>query len=241
MDILIERYKRRVRNQARPLYLMGGDSDDLIQEGMLGLFKAIRDYRPEKSDSFEAFAVLCISRQLYSAIQAAGRLKHAPLNSYVELSPELGEQTEGLKGKSPEELLIDQENIESLQAEILKVATPLEHEILKAYLSGQSYTEIAQRLNKEPKSIDNALQRIGRPGAAGPLAFPISGVRLFAYRLSDIDGLFVRQEQTECTRTVRTQIWKSQRACCARPAGFRFYLQKINDLKCHFSSFRVII
>ena len=139
MDILIERYKRRVRNQARPLYLMGGDSDDLIQEGMLGLFKAIRDYRPEKSDSFEAFAVLCISRQLYSAIQA-----------------------EGLKGKSPEELLIDQENIESLQAEILKVATPLEHEILKAYLSGQSYTEIAQRLNKEPKSIDNALQRIRR-------------------------------------------------------------------------------
>ena len=162
MDILIERYKRRVRNQARPLYLMGGDSDDLIQEGMLGLFKAIRDYRPEKSDSFEAFAVLCISRQLYSAIQAAGRLKHAPLNSYVELSPELGEQTEGLKGKSPEELLIDQENIESLQAEILKVATPLEQEILKAYLSGQSYTEIAQRLNKEPKSIDNALQRIRR-------------------------------------------------------------------------------
>lgn len=162
MDVLIERYKRRVRNQARPLYLIGGDSDDLIQEGMLGLFKAIRDYRPEKSDSFEAFAVLCISRQLYSAIQAAGRLKHAPLNSYVELSPELGEHAEGLKGKSPEELLIDQENIESLRAEILKVATPLEQEILTAYLSGQSYTEIAQRLNKEPKSIDNALQRIRR-------------------------------------------------------------------------------
>lgn len=162
MDVLIERYKRRVRNQARPLYLIGGDSDDLIQEGMLGLFKAIRDYRPEKSDSFEAFAVLCISRQLYTAIQAAGRLKHAPLNSYVELSPELGEHAEGLKGKSPEELLIDQENIESLRAEILKVATPLEQEILTAYLSGQSYTEIAQRLNKEPKSIDNALQRIRR-------------------------------------------------------------------------------
>jgi RNA polymerase sporulation-specific sigma factor len=162
MDVLIERYKRQVRNQARPLYLIGGDSDDLIQEGMLGLFKAIRDYRPEKSDSFEAFAGLCISRQLYSAIQAAGRLKHAPLNSYVELSPELGEQAERLKGKSPEELLIDQENIESLRAEILKVATPLEQEILTAYLNGQSYSEIALRLNKEPKSIDNALQRIRR-------------------------------------------------------------------------------
>lgn len=162
MDVLIERYKRQIRNQARPLYLIGGDSDDLIQEGMLGLFKAIRDYRPEKSDSFEAFAGLCISRQLYSAIQAAGRLKHAPLNSYVELSPELGEQAERLIGKSPEELLIDQENIESLRAEILKVATPLEQEILTAYLNGQSYSEIALRLNKEPKSIDNALQRIRR-------------------------------------------------------------------------------
>lgn len=162
MDVLIERYKRQVRNQARPLYLIGGDSDDLIQEGMLGLFKAIRDYRPEKSDSFEAFAGLCISRQLYSAIRAAGRLKHAPLNSYVELSPELEEQAERLKGKSPEELLIDQENIESLRAEILKVATPLEQEILTAYLNGQSYSEIALRLNKEPKSIDNALQRIRR-------------------------------------------------------------------------------
>lgn len=162
MDVLIERYKRHVRNQARPLYLIGGDSDDLIQEGMLGLFKAIRDYRPEKSDSFEAFAALCISRQLYSAIQAAGRLKHAPLNSYVELSPELGESARGLKGKSPEELLIDQENIRSLKEEILKVATPLEQEILSAYLNGQSYTEIAGRLKKDPKSIDNALQRIRR-------------------------------------------------------------------------------
>lgn len=161
MDVLIERYKRQVRNQARPLYLIGGDSDDLIQEGMLGLFKAIRDYCPEKSDSFEAFATLCISRQLYSAIQAAGRLKHAPLNSYVELS-ELAEHADGMKGKSPEELLIDQENIQSLREEILKVATPLEQEILLDYLNGRSYTEIAQRLGKDSKSIDNALQRIRR-------------------------------------------------------------------------------
>ena len=159
---LVRRYSRLVRACARPLFLAGGDSEDLIQEGMLGLFKAIRDYRPEKSDSFKDFAALCISRQLYSAIQAAGRLKHAPLNSYVELSPELGEGISQLKEKSPEDLLIDQENIESLRREILKIATPLEQEILNAYLNGQSYTEIARHLNKDPKSIDNALQRIRR-------------------------------------------------------------------------------
>ena len=95
MDTLIERYKRQVRNQARTLYLIGGDSDDLIQEGMLGLFKAIRDYRPEKEVSFEAFAKLCISRQLYSAVQAAGRQKHVPLNTYVELSDQLDAQDDG--------------------------------------------------------------------------------------------------------------------------------------------------
>ena len=159
---LVCRYGWLVRACARPLFLAGGDSEDLIQEGMLGLFKAIRDYRPEKSDSFKDFAALCISRQLYSAIQAAGRLKHAPLNSYVELSPELGEGISQLKEKSPEDLLIDQENIESLRREILKIATPLEQEILNAYLNGQSYTEIARHLNKDPKSIDNALQRIRR-------------------------------------------------------------------------------
>ena len=123
MDVLIERYKRQVRNQARALYLMGGDNDDLIQEGMLGLFKAIRDYRPEKEASFEAFARLCISRQLYSAVQAAGRQKHAPLNTYVELSDQLDTQEDGPQGKSPEELLIDRENIEGLQKEIWKIVS----------------------------------------------------------------------------------------------------------------------
>ena len=162
MDILIERYKRQVRNQARALYLMGGDNDDLIQEGMLGLFKAIRDYRPEKEASFEAFARLCISRQLYSAVQAAGRQKHAPLNSYVELSDQLDTQEDGPQGKSPEELLIDRENIEGLQKEIWKVLSPMEKKILQFYLEGESYTEIAARLNRSPKSVDIALQRIRR-------------------------------------------------------------------------------
>lgn len=162
MDALIERYKRQVRNQARALYLIGGDSDDLIQEGMLGLFKAIRDYRPEKEVSFEAFAKLCISRQMYSAIQAAGRQKHAPLNTYVELSDQLDAQEDSPQGKSPEELLIDRENIEGLQEEIWKPLSTMEKKILHFYLEGESYTEIASRLNKTPKSIDNALQRIRR-------------------------------------------------------------------------------
>ena len=162
MDILIERYKRQVRNQARTLYLIGGDSDDLIQEGMLGLFKAIRDYRPEKEVSFEAFAKLCISRQLYSAVQAAGRQKHVPLNTYVELSDQLDAQDDGPQGKSPEELLIDRENMEKLKEEIWQLLSPMEKKILRSYLDGESYTETASRLKKSPKSVDNALQRIRR-------------------------------------------------------------------------------
>ena len=161
MDALIERYKRQVRNQARTLFLIGGDREDLVQEGMLGLFKAIRDYVPEKG-SFQAFAKICISRQLYSAIEASNRQKHVPLNSYVELSPELGENMQIPREKSPEELLIAQENIRSLYAESMKALSAYEQTILNAYLEGQSYTEIAKNLQKSPKSIDNALQRIRR-------------------------------------------------------------------------------
>ena len=162
MDTLIERYKRQVRNQARTLYLIGGDSDDLIQEGMLGLFKAIRDYRPEKEVSFEAFAKLCISRQLYSAVQAAGRQKHVPLNTYVELSDQLDAQDDGPQGKSPEELLIDRENMEKLKEEMWQLLSPMEKKILRSYLDGESYTETASRQNKSPKAVDNAHQRIRR-------------------------------------------------------------------------------
>ena len=147
MDTLIERYKRQVRNQARTLYLIGGDSDDLIQE---------------KEVSFEAFAKLCISRQLYSAVQAAGRQKHVPLNTYVELSDQLDAQDDGPQGKSPEELLIDRENMEKLKEEIWQLLSPMEKKILRSYLDGESYTETASRLNKSPKSVDNALQRIRR-------------------------------------------------------------------------------
>ena len=162
MDILIERYKRQVRNQARALYLMGGDNDDLIQEGMLGLFKAIRDYRPEKEASFEAFAGLCISRQLYSAVQAAGRQEQAPESTYGELPKQLETPGDGPTGRSAGAVLIDRENIEGLRKEIWKVLSPMEKKILQFYLEGESYTEIAAGLNRSPKSVDNALQRIRR-------------------------------------------------------------------------------
>ena len=161
MDELMERYKRQVRNQARTLFLIGGDRDDLIQEGMLGLFKAIRDYNAQKG-SFESFANVCISRQLYSAIQASNRQKHMPLNSYVELSPKLGEDAGDPQEKSPEELLIDQENIEGILDSIRKALNPREQELLQDYLDGRSYAEIAEARKKTPKAIDNALQRIRR-------------------------------------------------------------------------------
>ena len=162
MDLLIERYKGQVRREARTLYLIGGDSDDLIQEGMLGLFKAIRDYRPEKETAFGAFAKLCISRQIYTAIQAASRQKHTPLNSYVELTEGLDATGEGPRGKSPEELLIDQESAENLQVRIEALLSPMENTILERYLSGENYIQIAEKMGKTPKSIDNALQRIRR-------------------------------------------------------------------------------
>jgi len=162
MDLLIERYKGQVRREARTLYLIGGDSDDLIQEGMLGLFKAIRDYRPEKETAFGAFAKLCISRQIYTAIQAASRQKHTPLNSYVELTEGLDAVGEGPRGKSPEELLIDQESAENLQVRIEALLSPMENTILERYLSGENYIQIAEKMGKTPKSIDNALQRIRR-------------------------------------------------------------------------------
>jgi RNA polymerase sporulation-specific sigma factor len=162
MDLLIERYKRQVRNQARALYLIGGDSDDLIQEGLLGLFKAIRDYRPDREVSFGNFAQLCITRQMYSAIQAAGRQKHVPLNSYVELTPEFGEVEGAPRERSPEELLIHQETIRNYYRESMAVLSLFERRVLTAYLKGKNYQEIAKDMQKSPKSVENALQRIRR-------------------------------------------------------------------------------
>ena len=161
-DYIMEKYKNLVRSKAGSMYILGADREDLIQEGMIGLFKAIRDYDIGRDASFATFADLCVARQMYTAVQAAGRKKHAPLNSYVSLYAGNGsDKTEEEKKlldslvsrdeQNPEELLIDRENVERIEKAI-------ESE-LDLYLTGMKYTEIARVLGKDDKSTDNALQR----------------------------------------------------------------------------------
>ncbi len=164
MDYLLDKYKPLVRKNANSLYLIGGDTDDLIQEGMIGLFKAIRDY-DEVSGSFFSFAELCIRRQMYTAIQAAARKKHIPLNSYVSLSGEDADQEETMDLPAgflsdPEQQLIDRENGEVFLAEIKKHLSAMERAVLYDYLEGMNYRQIARKMGRSEKSIDNALQRI---------------------------------------------------------------------------------
>lgn len=145
------------------MFLIGGDNDDLIQEGMIGLFKAVRDYQPEKEASFQTFARICVDRQIYNAIQNSNRQKHQPLNSYISLSQEDGENEEHLPDmwvENPESIIIDQENVRDLEQEITCTLSPMENQVLDYYLDGNGYTEIAKIMGKTPKSIDNALQRI---------------------------------------------------------------------------------
>ena len=160
-DYLMEKYKGLVRKKARAMYLIGGDSADLIQEGMIGLFKAVQDYRPDREASFQTFASLCIERQLYSAVKNSTRQKHIPLNSYVSLSEEAETGSlEGLWSENPEALIIDRENTGSLEKQISQTLSPMENKVLDYYLKGYSYVQIAELMNKQSKSIDNALQRI---------------------------------------------------------------------------------
>ena len=160
-DYLMEKYKGLVRKKARAMYLIGGDTDDLIQEGMIGLFKAVQDYRPDREASFQTFASLCIERQLYSAVKNSTRQKHIPLNSYVSLSEEAETgRLEGLWSENPEALIIDRENTGSLEKQISQTLSPMENKVLDYYLKGYSYVQIAELMNKQSKSIDNALQRI---------------------------------------------------------------------------------
>lgn len=172
-DFLLDKYKNLVRSKARVMYLVGGDSDDLIQEGMIGLYKAIRDYDASREASFAGFAELCISRQLYTAVQASLRKKHLPLNTYVPLDVSDGDganaktQTEvwllglaGMEGRNPEELVLAREKADSIRAEISKCLSKYERDVLSMYLDGMNYSQIAGTLKKEPKSVDNALQRI---------------------------------------------------------------------------------
>lgn len=168
MDYIMDKYKYLVRKRANAMFLIGGDTDDLIQEGMIGLFKAIRDYRKEKDSSFYHFADICITRQIYHAVEASQRKKHQPLNSYIPLNAELGAESgdtfldllESFDNANPEQLLIDRENVRAIQQQMEKNLSVLEQQVLKLYLRGMNYRQIAGYLEKEPKAIDNALQRI---------------------------------------------------------------------------------
>ncbi|MCQ2507755.1 MAG: RNA polymerase sporulation sigma factor SigH [Dorea sp.] len=165
-DFLMEKYKNLVRKEANAMFLLGGETDDLIQEGMIGLFKAIHDYNLEKDTSFFSFASLCIRRQMYSAIEASQRKKHAPLNSYVSIYDENSEapaildtiQAESLS--NPEELLLSREYTESLEAKLEESLSSLEKKVLYLHLMGTNYRKIAELIDKSPKTVDNALQRI---------------------------------------------------------------------------------
>ena len=167
-DYIMDKYKNLVRKRANAMFLMGGDTDDLIQEGMIGLFKAIRDYRMEKDVSFYHFADLCITRQIYHAVEASQRKKHQPLNTYISLNAQMGQESEdtlqdlleSVENPNPEQLLIDQENANDIQEKLYKNLSKFERQVLLLYLQGSNYRQIEKQLHKEPKAIDNALQRI---------------------------------------------------------------------------------
>lgn len=163
LDYLMEKYKGLVKNKARTMYLIGGENDDLIQEGMIGLFKAVRDFQPGRDASFQTFARVCVERQMYNAIKNSNRQKHQPLNSYISLSGEKEGNEDPLKDmwvENPESIIIDRENVRNLEEEISSALSPMENQVLKLYLNGSGYTEIARILKKSPKSVDNALSRI---------------------------------------------------------------------------------
>lgn len=171
MDFIMDKYKNLVRSKAKSMYILGGDNEDLIQEGMIGLFKAIRDYDCGRDASFYTFADLCISRQMYTAVQASNRQKHWPLNTYVSLSGngrsrgeneemELAEALSQDQDQNPETLFIDRERVEYLENQIDKELSIFEKQVLDLYLTGMSYSQIAKVLGREEKSTDNALQRL---------------------------------------------------------------------------------
>lgn len=160
-DYLMDKYKTMVRVKARVMYLTGGDTDDLIQEGMIGLFKAVRDFKKEKKSSFSTFANLCVERQLIKAIEASNRQKNQPLNSYISLSEENSEEILFDRWEeSPEAILVNKEKADHRMERIHKVLSPFENHVLELYLNGYDYIQIAEMMDKTPKSIDNALQRI---------------------------------------------------------------------------------
>ncbi|MDQ0255988.1 RNA polymerase sporulation-specific sigma factor [Evansella vedderi] len=171
LEYLINKYKNFVRAKARSYFLIGADHEDIVQEGMIGLYKAIRDFKGDKLSSFKAFAELCITRQIITAIKTATRQKHIPLNSYVSLDkPIYDEESDrtlldvivASKVSDPEELLINQEEFDDIEVKMGEILSDLERKVLMLYLDGRSYQEISADLNRHVKSIDNALQRVKR-------------------------------------------------------------------------------
>ena len=169
MEKLLEKYRGLVRTEARKFFLAGGDEEDLIQEGMIGLFKAIQSYREEEDTAFSTFAVLCVRRQIYTTVTASNRKKHSPLNHYISIFGETGDrETENLNSalgdpvENPEELMLQKEAIQDYYREMDQKLSRFEKQVMEQYLKGEDYTEIAGKLGKTNKSIDNAIQRISR-------------------------------------------------------------------------------
>jgi RNA polymerase sporulation-specific sigma factor len=171
LDFLINKYRNFVRAKARTYFLIGADREDIVQEGMIGLYKAIRDYKGDKLSSFKAFAELCVTRQIITAIKTATRQKHIPLNSYVSLDKPLYDEESdrtlmdviaGSKTIDPQELLINREKLGDMELKMSELLSELERQVLTLYLDGRSYQEISAELNRHVKSIDNALQRVKR-------------------------------------------------------------------------------
>ncbi len=169
LEYLLNKYKNFVRAKARSYFLIGADREDIVQEGMIGLYKAVRDYRPTRMTSFRAFAELCVTRQIITAIKTATRQKHRPLNSYVSLSkPAYDEESDrtmmdvisSTKISNPEEIIIGREDFSSIESKMGKLLSPLEMQVLRKYIEGKSYYEVAEELDRSVKSVDNALQRV---------------------------------------------------------------------------------
>lgn len=170
-EYLISKYENFVKAKAKSYFLIGADKEDIYQEGMIGLYKAIRDFKSDKLTSFKAFAEICVTRQIITAIKTATRQKHIPLNTYISLNKPIYEEESDrtlidvlseLKITDPEELIIGKEQLKHMEGEMAKVLSDLEMEVLQSYLDGKSYQEIACDLDRQAKSIDNALQRVKR-------------------------------------------------------------------------------
>ncbi|MDO4357719.1 MAG: RNA polymerase sporulation sigma factor SigH [Clostridia bacterium] len=171
LEYLLNKYKNFVRSKARSYFLIGADHEDIVQEGMIGLYKAIRDFRPDRLASFRAFAELCITRQIITAIKTATRQKHIPLNSYVSLNKPIYDEesdrtlmdviTEDTLS-NPESMFIDREDLNAIQGRIGEMLSDLEKQVLELYMDGKSYQEISEEMGRHVKSIDNALQRVKR-------------------------------------------------------------------------------